>query len=186
MKKIYLLIIPVIVFIVVSCKVESDTWEKYSGWRNDNITWLMEQELKKNSDGTPYYTKLVPSWDDQAYVLIKYFNDTMLTKDNLKPLYTSTVDVKYIGRLYNDEPFDSSYNNTTPADSIYRTKLTKVIGGWVIAMEHMHIGDSCEVLIPYPQAYGRDSRGIIKPYSALRFNIKLVGIPGYEIPVTQN
>ena len=96
-------------------------------------------------------------------------------------MYTSTVDVKYIGHLYDGTAFDSSYINTYPADSIYRTTLSSVIEGWTIALTNMHVGDSCEVLIPYQHAYGSSEHGDIKPYSALQFNIKLVYIPGYEI-----
>ena len=105
----------------------------------------------------------------------------MLTKDNLKPLLTSTVDVKYIGRLYNDVAFDSSFLRTTPADSVFRTKLTGVIEGWQIALMNMHIGDSCEIVIPSDQAYGSSGSGSIYPYSALKFHVKLVGIPGYYV-----
>ena len=110
-----------------------------------------------------------------------YFNDTTLTRDNLSPLYTSTVDAKYIGYLYDGTPFDSSYLNTSPADSILRLSLAGVIPGWTVALSFMHVGDSCEVLIPYEYAYGNTGDRKIKPYSALRFIMKLVDIPGYEV-----
>ena len=102
------------------------------------------------------------------------------TTDNLTPLFTSTIDVKYIGRLYNDEPFDSSYAYTQWGDSILRTTQANLIEGWAIALSDMHVGDSCEILVPYQQAYGSSESGIIKPYSALKFNLKLVDIPYYE------
>ena len=61
-------------------------------------------------------------------MLAHWFNDRKLTQGNLKPYYTSTVDVKYIGRLYNDEPFDSSYTLMADyGDSIFRTKVGRVI-----------------------------------------------------------
>lgn len=163
-----------------ACSDDDNTWDDYADWRNANEAWLSEQAARTNDDGTPYYTKLTPAWDTSAYVLIHYFNDRRLTEGKLSPLLTSTVDVKYIGRLYNDEPFDSSFTSQSPADSIYRTACNKVIRGWVIALEDMRVGDSCEVLIPYQQAYGAANSGVIKPYSALNFGIKLVGIPYYE------
>lgn len=184
MKRFPIFLIAIFFFGMVACNMDnSNVWTDYESWRNDNVKWIETQKQKKNADGSDYYTTLTASWDKQAYVLIKYHNDTMITMNNLKPLYTSTVDVKFDGRLYNDTPFDSSYLNTVPADSVYRIPLNKAIGGWAIALQKMHIGDSCEVSIPYQQAYGNQSAGKIKPYSALRFNIKLVGIPGYEIPV---
>ena len=56
-----------------------------------------------------------------------------------------------------------------------------MIQGWTVALEDMRVGDSCEVVIPYTMAYGAQSSGLIKPYSALKFHIKLVDIPFYQI-----
>ncbi|MBQ7942024.1 MAG: FKBP-type peptidyl-prolyl cis-trans isomerase [Muribaculaceae bacterium] len=166
----------------VSCvDSDEDTWNEYKEWRETNESWLAEKAQKKNTDGSDFYKKISPAWDRSSYVYIHYFNDTTLTRGNLSPMYTSTVDVKYIGRFYDGTAFDSSYLNTSPADSIFRTKLSGVISGWAIALNDMHVGDSCEVLIPYQWAYGSSKYGDIKPYSALQFNIKLVDIPGYEI-----
>lgn len=164
-----------------SCGTDDDesTWEAYTQWRDANISWIEAQEARVNEDGTPYYTKIVPAWDSQAYVLIKYFNDRSKTEGNLSPMYTSTVNVKYRGRLYNDEPFDSSYLLT---DSLFQTRPSKVISGWAIALEYMRVGDTCEVVIPYAQAYGATGSGSIPPYSALKFDIKLVDIVDYELP----
>ena len=148
---------------------------------------MQQQAARTNDDGTPYYKTVVPDWDAGAYVLIHYFNDRNATASNLSPLYTSTVDVKYKGQLYNDITFDSSYTQTAYGDSIYRTQLRNVISGWAIALMDMNVGDSCEVLIPYQQGYGSTgSYGgdvSIYPYSNLKFHIKLVDIPGYEKPV---
>lgn len=160
-----------------------DTWEAYETWRNENNQWYLDQREKKNPDGTPYYTMLSPAWYPQSGVLIHYFNDRSLTAGNLSPLMTSTVDMVYVGHLYNDTVFDSSYANTEYGDSIFRTQCNAVIDGWQIVLNDMHIGDSCEVIIPYPQAYGPSGQGSIPPYSTLRFNMKLVAIPGYEIEV---
>lgn len=166
---------------LVSCLGDDDdTWDDYKEWRETNESWLLEQAQKKNADGSNYYDKISPVWDKSSYVYIHYFNDTTLTRGNLSPMYTSTVDVKYIGRLYDGTGFDSSYLSTSPADSIFRTKLSGVISGWTIALTDMHVGDSCEVLIPYQWAYGSSDLGTILPYSALQFNIKLVNIPFYE------
>lgn len=172
-----------ILIFVASCGMDDDnTWDDYRQWREDNEAWFMEQQNRTNDDGSMYYEALYPVWDPAQYILIHYFNDRELTKDNLSPMLTSTVDVKYIGRLYNDEVFDSSYTMTASyGDSIYRTKCSNVITGWQIALGDMHVGDSCEIIIPYRLAYGSSETGSIKPYSALKFNVKLVDIPYYEI-----
>lgn len=157
---------------------ESDLWEEYADYREANVAFMEEHEALKGADGKPVYTRVVPAWNKDAYVLMRWFNDTTATKGNLTPIYTSTVDVKYYGRTYQDEPFDSSYLSLAPADSVVRFQLNSVIAGWTIAMERMHVGDSVEVLVPYQQAYGSTASDVILPYSALKFNIKLVNVAG--------
>lgn len=182
MKKL-LFAIPLLLLALTSCAGDDDktTWDTYTEWREINQQWVDEQADLLGIDGKPVYTKVVPAWNKGAYVLVKWHNDTMLTCDNLRPLSTSTIDVKYKGRLYNDEPFDSSYTNTVPADSIYRSRVNDNINGWIIAMERIHVGDSVTLIVPYGSAYGSSSKGKIKPFSALQFDLKLVDIPGEYI-----
>lgn len=176
MKKL-LLIFPLLALVSASCSDNENDPNKYLEWMEANNTWLQEQTAKLNPDGTSYYTKLTPEWNSNAYVLIHYFNDRKLTEGNLSPLYTSTISVKYSGRLYDDTPFDSSYRMT---DSLYTAKLSSNINGWWIALSDMRVGDSAKVVIPAAQAYGSSSSGIIPPFSALQFDIKLVDIPYYQ------
>lgn len=182
MKKLPLLLILTLITIFTSCKIGDDgVWEEYAEWRKTNESWFNEQKVRVDANGNKFYTEVSPVWDTTQCVLIHYYNDRKLTEGNLTPLYTSTVDVKYRGCLYNEEPFDSSYSLTASyGDSIYRTQCNKTIQGWIIALENMRVGDSCEVIIPQNLAYGAQNMGIIKPYSALKFQIKLVDIPFYE------
>lgn len=159
---------------------EINTWEEYAAWRETNEAWLTEITQRTDENGDPYYQTVRAPWDYYSYVLMHYYNDTTLTRGNLSPHYTSTVDVIYKGQLYDGTPFDSSYLKTSPADSVYRTKLEDIITGWVIALTDMHVGDSCEVIIPYQSGYNAGSSGVILPYSTLVFNMKLVGVPFYE------
>ena len=182
MRKLPLFFILILAAFVSSCLSESESiWEQYAEWREANESWYNEQKVRIDSNGLKYYTEISPVWDTTKSVLIHYFNNRKLTEGNLSPLYTSTVDVKYKGYLYNDEPFDSSYSLTASyGDSVYRTTCNKVIQGWIVALENMRVGDSCEVVMPYSMAYESQDLGTIKPYSALRFHIKLVDIPFYE------
>ena len=109
---------------------------------------------------------------------MRWLNDRSKTEENLTPLYTSSVSVKYKGWLYDGTPFDSSYLAT---DSVVTMNLKSLIPGWVIAMEHMKVGDTVEVLVPYESGYGTSSIGAILPYSVLRFEIELRDIPAYEV-----
>lgn len=184
MKKLpFVAFLLIAIMILPACGLDPDTdrWEYYEDWRNANNAWLETQIALTDDDGSPYYERIVPDYDMNAYVLMRFLNDRSKTEGNLSPLYTSTVDVKYIGRTYDDAAFDSSYLLTESyGDSIYRTKLADVISGWSIALMNMRVGDSCEVVIPYEQAYQNIGSGSILPYSNLKFNIKLVDIPGYE------
>ena len=178
MKKILLFIPALIASIALFSSCDGDdTWSDYSEWRNANNEWLLQQGMLLDEDGQAFYTRINPDWNKSAYVYIHYFNDRSKTAENLTPIYTSTVSVKYKGRLYNDVPFDSSYNNV---DSLFTTTIGGVISGWGIALQNMHVGDSVRVVIPSDQAYGSTSTGSIPPYSVLQFDIKLVDIPDYE------
>lgn len=171
----------IVVGMFMSCHSDNDNWETYKEWRNANAAWL-ERQADSTVNGKLYYESVRPEYDKGQYIYMHWFNDRNATKNNLQPYYTSTVDVKYIGYLYNGEPFDSSYNNTaTYGDSLFRTSLRNVISGWAIALQEMHVGDSVEVLIPYQSAYGASGSGSIPPYSNLKFGVKLVNVPFWEI-----
>lgn len=165
-----------------SCLSDDDD-KPYEDWRLANENWVAEQEALRNPDGTPYYTKVTASWNPNAYVLMHWHNDRALTAGNITPLSTSTADVKYLLRDYQGLGCDSSYLRTTPADSIYRSRVNTNVEGWVLGLTNMHVGDSVTMIIPYQWGYGAQSRGKLKPYSAMVFDLKLKGIPGYEIPV---
>ncbi len=157
------------------------TWDRYKDWREVNDTWFAEQETRMADDGTPYYVRVTPQWNPGATVLMHWFNDRAETAGNLTPMLTSTVETRYMGRLYNDEKFDS-----TAVGDLYTTRVSGVVEGWQIALMNMNVGDSCEIVFRYPQGYGATSTGLIPPYSSLRFNMRLVNITGYEIRPPKN
>ena len=177
MKKIFLYIaLAASALIITSCLGKS-VEDEYKNWRESNDEWFNQQKAN-----TGYYSTITAPWDNTAQVLMHWFNDRTLTKDNLQPLLTSTVDVKYRGMTKDATPFDSSYLRTSPADSIFRYQLNSgVIEGWSVALTHMRVGDSCRVVIPYTLGYGSTSMSsVILPYTNLVFDIKLQDIYGYE------
>ena len=176
MKKFFYTVIMAIVAITMldSCLGHS-VYDEYKEWREKNDEWLVQQKASGQ------YTVVTASWDPSAQVLMRWHNDTMQTRNNLKPLITSTVDVKYYLKLYDGTPVDSSYYMTSPADSIYRSRINENVEGWMIALTHMHVGDSCTVIIPYQQGYGSTNRSdVLVPYSNLIFDVKLVDIYKYK------
>lgn len=183
MKKILYAALAVAACVVMTACNDNDNESylaKYNQWRLDNAAWVMQQQQRTNPDGTPYFTTLVPTWDKKAYILIHYFNDRAETEGNLIPLANSTVDMRYIGYLYNDQPVDSSNLMTSHGPGIFRTRPVDVIPGWTIALENMRVGDTAEIVIPYEQAYGITGSAAVNPFSAMRFNLRLVDIVDYE------
>lgn len=166
--------------LAISCGDSGNSWTEYTEWRNTNIEWYLAQKEKKNPDGTPYYKELSPSWYTNSGVLIHYFNDRKLTEGNLSPMLTSQIAVKYKGELYNGSVFDST--TTSTADSVRTFSLSGTVNGWKVALTDMRVGDTCEVILPYTMGYGAGGNTSITPYSTLKFGIKLVDIPAYEIP----
>ena len=178
MKELLLVIglLGVLGFGLSSC-LGNEVEDKYKDWRKTNNEWFEQQQAN-----TTYYKTVTAPWDPNGQVLIHWYNDTMLTRDNLKPLLTSGVEVKYRGMLYDGTPFDSSYLSTSPRDSIAQFTVNSVIDGWSLGVMQMHVGDSCRMVIPYSMGYGTSSRGsVIIPYSTLVFDIKLDNIYAYEV-----
>lgn len=168
--------------LAVSCHDNDNqtTWDEYADWRELNDAWLQEQMARKNPDGTPYYTRIVPAWNPSTFILMHFFNDRSLTEGNLTPLYTSVVDVRYVGRDCTGAGFDSSTLVTAYGPGIQRFACNGTIQGWSVALQNMRVGDTCDIVVPYGAAYVAATTGSIKPYSALQFNMRLVDIYSYE------
>lgn len=182
MKRLPIILMLIAAACFVACSDDDETsTEETRQWRDANNSWLAERQAMTDEDGTPYYDMIVPRWDPSSFVLIHYFNERNTDPNALKPLYTSTVDVRYELHLYNDEPVDSSTNLTTYGPGIYRSQLNGLIDGWAAAVCDMNVGDTAEVIVPYTLGYGQSTYGTIPAYSNLRFNIRLVDIYRYEI-----
>lgn len=147
-------------------------WDEYEDWREVNDRWLHDKIVNSS------YTKIVPEWNQNISVYMRWLNDRTLTSGNLVPLYTSSVSVKYKGWLYDGTPFDSSYTFT---DSVTTLKPSGLIDGWIIALENMHVGDKVELIVPYEAGYGSNASGAVPPFSNLTFELELRDIPTYEL-----
>lgn len=89
------------------------------------------------------------------------------------PADTCTVKVNYKGTLIDGTEFDSSYKRNEPATF----RANQVIKGWTEALTMMPVGSKWELYIPYDLAYGsKETGGQIKPFSALIFEVELLGI----------
>ena len=171
---------------MTSCLSDGEsTWDTYKDWRVTNNNWLDSLQNLKNADGTPYYTTIVPEWDPSSYIMMRKIdnNNPEAATNPFYPIFSSTVDVIYELYLCDDTQVDTSVGLTTWGTDIYRSTLnsSSLISGWSTAILNMCVGDSCEFILPYDVAYGESATGSILPYSNLRFNLRLVDIPYYEL-----
>ena len=89
------------------------------------------------------------------------------------PQKTDRVQVNYEGRLVDGTVFDASKKH---GDKPMEFRPDQVIAGWTEALTMMPVGSKWQLYIPYKLAYGNRNSGEIKPYSALIFDVELVGI----------
>lgn len=151
------------------------TWEEYADWREENQAWINKQLALTDAQGKPLFTTFTPSYAPANTIHYRFVNDPAENAGNLQPYYTSTVTVNYTVRLCNGTKIDSAANYTSTLND------SGLIPGWALAIQQMHCGDSIEAILPYNVAYGTTGSGSVPPYSALRFNLRLVDIPGYEV-----
>ena len=111
---------------------------------------------------------------DSVIVLPSGLQYKVLVKgDGEVPLEDQKVQVKYEGRLIDGTVFDASSKH---GDKPVEFTPTQVIKGWTEALTMMPVGSKWQLYIPYYLAYGDRNAGEIKPYSALIFDVELVGI----------
>lgn len=90
-----------------------------------------------------------------------------------KPSLTDEVNVHYHGTLITGEVFDSSVERGEPISF----PLNGVIQGWQEGLQLMPVGSKFRFFIPQDLAYGgRGAGALIKPYSALIFDVELLNI----------
>jgi FKBP-type peptidyl-prolyl cis-trans isomerases 1 len=98
--------------------------------------------------------------------------EVLLAGKGAIPTEADQVRVHYHGTLIDGTVFDSSVER---GESI-TFPLTGVIRGWTEALQLMPVGSKWKLYIPQELAYGESNQGTIKPYSALIFEVELLGI----------
>lgn len=91
--------------------------------------------------------------------------------DDTHPTERSVVTVHYTGCTIDGKQFDSSLGGVPVA-----FRLNELIEGWIIALQHMCIGDKWEIYIPSELGYGIYSQPGIPAYSTLIFELELCSI----------
>lgn len=86
---------------------------------------------------------------------------------------TDTVNVRYVGALYDGTPFDSSWSR---GDAPAGFPLDQVVPGFAQGIEGMAPGGRRVIVIPPALGYGDQTQGPIPGGSTLVFVVDLVGI----------
>lgn len=93
--------------------------------------------------------------------------------EGASPSATDKVKTHYHGTLVDGTVFDSSVERGEPISF----PVNGVIQAWQEILPMMKVGSKYKIFAPYQLAYGeRGAGGVIKPYSALIFEIELLGI----------
>lgn len=182
-KTIFLILVCIVTGLAMTSCLGDNEPTTVNTWQEKNDAWMLEKSMEKDADGNPVYERITCPWDPDGYVLMKWHNPRTENEAKLSPLSTSTIDVRYEVSTIDSVMVDNSRSRVNPAPGVYRSVLNKNIGGWIIGLSNMHVGDTCTILIPYTQAYGSVPYNGLKGYSSLIFNVRLVDIPAYEKPL---
>jgi FKBP-type peptidyl-prolyl cis-trans isomerase len=114
---------------------------------------------------------LIPASTGQPPTQLLTQNVVVGTGPTAKP--TDTVNVRYVGALYNGTPFDSSWSR---GDAPISFPLNQVVPGFAQGIEGMAPGGRRVIVIPPALGYGDQTQGPIPGGSTLVFVVDLVGI----------
>lgn len=113
----------------------------------------------------------IPASTGQPPTQLLTQNIVVGTGPTAKP--TDTVNVRYVGALYDGTPFDSSWSR---GDTPISFPLNQVVPGFAQGIEGMAPGGRRVIVIPPALGYGDQTQGPIPGGSTLVFVVDLVGI----------
>jgi len=90
-----------------------------------------------------------------------------------KPKASDVVTVHYHGTVLDGSVFDSSVQRKQP----FTTPVTRVVPGWIEALQLMNVGSKYKLFLPGKLAYGPQRRGPkIGPNQLLIFEVEMLSI----------
>ena len=142
-----------------ACSETNETQEEYPDWKNKNQT---------------FWNRL---YTDYIIVHVKQAGT-----GSGSPLGTDSVSIRYTGQLLPSTSYPAglvfdttSPSGTTPATSgVAHLAVNGLVDGFATALQHMHIGDTWEVYMPWTLAYGETGSKSIPGFSVLKFEITLL------------
>ena len=178
---------------LASCSETNNEVEEFPDWKKTNEEYFdrtyNQAVAKAETDNTVKVIRSYALNDDSDGGKNKVYNSydhivvNVLNEGHGSgcPLYTDSVKVHYSGRLLPSASypqgylFDQSWTGNYNLDTMVPVKfgVAGVVTGFATALQHMHIGDRWQVIIPYQLGYdSSDTPGAA--YSTLVFDVTLV------------
>lgn len=172
-----------------ACSETNETQEEYPDWKNKNQTFWNKLYTETRRHATAGYTswKLLKSYSIEDSLSVP---NTSYIVVHVKqagtgsgcPLSSDSVSVRYTGQLLPSTSYPAglvfdttSPSGTTPATSgVAHLAVSGLVDGFATALQHMHIGDTWEVYMPWTLAYGETGSKSIPGFSVLKFEITLL------------
>ncbi|MBO7302021.1 MAG: FKBP-type peptidyl-prolyl cis-trans isomerase [Bacteroidaceae bacterium] len=120
---------------------------------------VSEEFIRKNKERKG--VKLLPGG-------VQYKIETLGSGEKAK--YTDVVKCIYKGTYPNGVVFDTSRG------AVVELEINTLVPGLSQALTHLPVGTVCKVYIPWEQGYGAKGTNSIAPYSALVYDIEIIGI----------
>lgn len=195
-KLCYILPILTILILFSSCSESEETGE-YDNWRERNQQYV-DSIARLADSGSNGWSKmaafnLVDSVEsinpnNNRYIYIQKLEQGT---GSMRPLYTDSVRVHYMGRLIPSVSYPqghifgksySTYVFNEETDVPALMAVNENIIGFSTAIMHMVEGDRWKIVIPYYLGYGESNSAStgIPGYSALTFDVKLARIYKYK------
>ena len=172
-----------------ACSETNETQEEYPDWKNKNQTFWNRLYTETRRHATAGYTswKLLKSYSiedslsvpNTSYIVVHV---KQAGTGSGSPLGTDSVSIRYTGQLLPSTSYPAglvfdttSPSGTTPATSgVAHLAVSGLVDGFATALQHMHIGDTWEVYMPWTLAYGETGSKSIPGFSVLKFEITLL------------
>lgn len=191
-KKLYLLPLLLLVLVFTSCE-ETVTATKYENWQPRNEAFMDSLQQVYDAKRDPALQMITPLTDPYKKIFYKDITPAG-TKLGATPLYTDSVQVYYRGNLITGEVFDYNFAGKEPNPAIdiatgyyvnpyigsdaisASSSFKRLTVGLSDVLQHMQEGQRWEVYIPSELCYQERGKGNIPGYSALTFDLQLVGL----------
>ena len=172
-----------------ACSETNETQEEYPDWKNKNQTFWNRLYTETRRHATAGYTswKIFKTYTKQDsisgvntdYIIVHV---KQAGTGSGSPLGTDSVSIRYTGQLLPSTSYPAglvfdttSPSCTTPATSgVAHLAVNGLVDGFATALQHMHIGDTWEVYMPWTLAYGETGSKSIPGFSVLKFEITLL------------